>query len=210
MKPTIQLYLASTSPRRQALLEQLGLVFDVVSIDIDESKLTSELPMDYVQRLALNKAREGWGHVQRSLDIPVLGSDTAVVLDGKILGKPRDLECATQMLSRLSGQCHQVMTAIALKYNDREAVCTQISQVSFRAMKEHEIKDYCQTGEPEGKAGGYAIQGLAAQFIQHLEGSYSGVMGLPLFETAELLTQFGVKIMSDNRPCTDYKNKPEK
>lgn len=189
-----QLYLASTSPRRQELLLQLGLEFDILAINIDESMQINEVPRDFVQRLALEKAGAGWNHPGRQQDLPVLGSDTIVVHDGEIFGKPRDSEHAQQMLARLSGNCHQVMTAVALKYAGQETVSVNISRVCFRSMTIEEIKAYCLTSEPEGKAGAYAVQGLAAQFIHHLEGSFSGVMGLPLYETAELLRQSGVKL----------------
>ncbi len=204
-----QLYLASTSPRRQELLQQLGLVFDILSIDADESMLVNETPENFVQRLALDKARDGWKHSGRQYDLPVLGSDTAVVYDGEVFGKPHDKEHAMHMLTCLSGNCHQVMTAVALKYATQELVSINISRVCFRPMTTAEIKAYCLTSEPEGKAGAYAIQGLAAQYIHHLEGSFSAVMGLPLFETAELLRQFAVKIPGSSSVQKKIENKPE-
>jgi septum formation protein len=204
-----QCYLASTSPRRQELLQQLCLSFDILTIDTDESMHMNELAEDFVQRLALEKARAGWKHSARKYDVPVIGSDTAVVYEGEVFGKPRDAEQALQMLIRLSGSCHQVMTAVAIKDAFQEKIAINISRVCFRSMTTQEINAYCATSEPEGKAGAYAIQGLAAQFIHHLEGSFSAVMGLPLYETAELLRQFAVKIPGSSNTYNKLKNKPE-
>jgi len=189
-----QLNLASTSPRRAQLLQQLQLCFHTLSVSIVEIPGDDELPEQYVQRLALEKARAGWRLPACDQTLPVLGSDTEVELDGRIFGKPSD-ECdAQQMLQQLSGRTHQVLTAVAVKSGENEKVVLCQSKVSFRSLSIKEINAYCKTGEPMGKAGAYAIQGLAAVFISHLQGSFSGVMGLPLLETAELLRDFAVKI----------------
>lgn len=196
MNPLIQLYLASTSPRRQALLTQVGYLFKTLAIQIDETPQANEKATDFVTRMALEKARAGWQHVQRTNLLPVLAADTIVVLDDEIFGKPRDRHHALSMLEQLSARSHQVMTAIAVRNREYESVRLTSSQVSFRQLSRLEIESYWQTGEPEGKAGGYAIQGRAALFIKHLEGSYSSVMGLPLCETGELLAQSGVIAMT--------------
>lgn len=187
-----QLYLASTSPRRQSLLKQVGYTFETLTIAIDEMSHEDEKADAFVSRMALEKARAGWQHTQRTSQVPVLGSDTVVVVDDKILGKPRDREHAISMLELLSGRCHQVLSAVAIKQEDDESVMVSVSEVCFRHISRTEIEAYWLTGEPEGKAGAYAIQGRAALFIRQLQGSYSSVMGLPLYETAELLTKCGV------------------
>ena len=187
-----QLILASASPRRQALLRQVGIAFRQQVAEIDETPLDNEVAEDYVVRLALEKARAVRQH---SVDdgLPVLGADTAVVVDGRPLGKPENLAHARQMLQLLSGREHRVMSAVAL-VRSREAVQLSVSRVWFRPLSENEIDAYWRTGEPQDKAGAYAIQGRAAAFIEQLEGSYSGVMGLPLFETAELLKRHAVTL----------------
>jgi septum formation protein len=193
------IYLASGSPRRRELLQQIGVAFRVVGTSVDEAVRPAEVPAAYVERLAVAKADAGWAKADagrtRSLDeadVPVLAADTAVVLDGKVLGKPADRRDAEGMLRQLSGRTHEVLTAIALlTVNGLESrICR--SEVTFRSLAEEEIRDYWETGEPADKAGAYAIQGRAAVFIADLRGSYSGVMGLPLFETAELLSKAGV------------------
>jgi septum formation protein len=192
------IYLASGSPRRRELLAQLGLSFDLLVTDIDESLQSGELADAYVCRLARDKARAALGQmpVRRA---PVLGADTAVVVDRHILGKPADRETAAAMLRRLSGRDHDVLTAVALVDADgdeqREAVAVSRTVVTFRALSDAEIDGYWATGEPCDKAGGYAIQGFGAIFIEAIHGSYSGVMGLPLFETAHLLNGFGYRFM---------------
>ncbi len=195
MSRAIQLYLASTSPRRRELLQQLGLVFDTLAVDVNETIMDNESANDFVVRMALQKATAGWQHIRREQPLPVLGSDTVVVVDDEIFGKPRDRAHAQDMLTRLSGRCHQVLTAVALKSVATEDVRVNSSQVCFRSLSMQEINAYWQTGEPQDKAGAYAIQGLAAQFIRHLQGSYSAVMGLPLYETAELLSETGVECL---------------
>ncbi len=185
------IFLASQSPRRRELLLQIGVTHDVVRVDVSERRLDGETAHDFVARVALDKARAGWQALRGQQRRPVLGADTAVVVDGRILGKPRDREAALAMLQLLSGRTHEVLTAVALVAGS-EAVRTSTSSVTFRTLEEAECAAYWETGEPADKAGAYAVQGLAAVFIARLEGSYSGVMGLPLFETAQLLDEFGI------------------
>jgi len=191
MKP--DLYLASQSPRRHQLLEQIGVRFEVKIADIDETIHANEAPEDYVQRLAMEKADAIWPSLPESLKRPVLGADTTVCLDGEILGKPSDRASAVAMLSALSGREHQVMTGVAL-ISEKRSVCVNVSRVRFRELSYSEIEQYWAIGEPEGKAGGYAIQGYAAAFVSYLEGSYSGVMGLPLYETTQFLSEHNIPI----------------
>ncbi|TVR62201.1 MAG: septum formation inhibitor Maf [Candidatus Competibacteraceae bacterium] len=190
--PAFHLYLASASPRRRELLRQIGVAYRRLPVAVDETPLPCESPGDYVVRLALAKARTGWRTLGRRTPRPVLGADTAVVVDAAILGKPRDRAEGLAMLARLSGREHQVFSAVALATGAREIVKTQESRVRFRELTAAERVAYWNSGEPLDKAGGYAIQGRAATFITELRGSYSGVMGLPLFETAELLREFGI------------------
>ncbi len=184
-----QIYLASTSPRRQELLRQIGVRFALLSVSVDESPLPGEAPAPMVARLALAKARAGWEQVATRNPLPVLGADTTVVVDGRIMGKPADGDAAQAMLTRVSGRCHEVFSAVALVSGDWQGVHDSRSEVCFRAMTPREIQHYCRTSEPYDKAGAYGIQGLAAVFIERLHGSYSGVMGLPLHETALLLEE---------------------
>ena len=180
----MELILASKSPRRQQLLQQLAIDFRTLDIDIDESQQAHETPSDYVTRMASEKARAG--KEQSGVDATVIGADTIVVVDGEVLGKALQPEHALAMLAKLSGRQHQVMTAVTVQrqqaYQD-----ISVSRVCFRHLTADEISAYSQLDEPLGKAGGYAIQGMAAQFIAYIEGSYSGIMGLPLFETARLI-----------------------
>jgi septum formation protein len=186
------IYLASASPRRHELLAQIGVSFTTVDIEVDESIHEGETPEDYVCRVALEKARAGLAVIRdRAINGHVLGADTAVIVDDEILGKPIDREMAASMLRKLSGKTHRVMSAVALAGGE-EIVRLSISRVTFRELSDEEIKDYIATGEPLDKAGAYGIQGHASVFIPLLEGSYSGVMGLPLYETGELLKQSGV------------------
>jgi len=184
------LYLASGSPRRRELLTQIGVPFIVISAPVDESPLPSESAPAYVERLARAKAAAGLARV----DGPavVLGADTAVVLDGRILGKPENREDALAMLADLSGREHQVLTAVALDDGQRVHSFCVTSTVRFRAISTDEAQRYWASGEPADKAGGYAVQGLGAVFVTGLSGSYSAVVGLPLCETADLLGQFGI------------------
>ena len=184
-------YLASASPRRSELLRQIGVRFTVRAAAIDEEPLRGETPEASVARLAAAKAEAIWAGVADSR--PVLGADTAVVLDGAVLGKPRDAEEAMSMLERLSGRAHRVLTAVALRHEGGLDTRLSDSEVRFRATTPAERLAYCRTGEPFDKAGGYGIQGHAAVFVAELKGSYSGVVGLPLNETAALLTHCGVE-----------------
>ncbi|MFT0517547.1 Maf family protein [Pseudomonas faucium] len=184
------LYLASGSPRRRELLTQIGVPFTPVSAPIDETPLPGESAEAYVERLAVAKAEAGLASLGGPA--PTLGADTAVVLDGRILGKPENREHALAMLAELSGRAHQVLTAVAVSDGQRcQSLCVA-SNVRFRAISPAEAERYWASGEPVDKAGGYAIQGLGAVFVTGLEGSYSAVVGLPLSETAELLGQFGI------------------
>lgn len=190
---TAQIYLASQSPRRRELLQQIGVAFHAFVVDTDETIAATEAPADAVCRLASQKAMQGWQHPQRELDIPVLGSDTIVVCNNVVMGKPKNFADAKQMLLQLSGQTHQVLTAVACVQAERQSVRLSQSNVSFRALTEQEIEAYWHRGEPQDKAGSYAIQGYAGLWIREIQGSYSGIMGLPLFETGELLTEFAIK-----------------
>ncbi len=185
----IPLILASASPRRLELLQQLGLQPQVRPADIDETVFDSEHAADYVKRMALEKARV----VAGLLDEPatVLGSDTSVVVDDEVLGKPENQAHAADMLAMLSGRSHRVLSGVALVRGEQEQVLLSSTEVFFRPVSEAEMAAYWHSGEPQGKAGGYAIQGLGAMFIKEIRGSYSGVMGLPLFETCQLLQAFG-------------------
>ncbi|SMN11306.1 Septum formation protein Maf [uncultured Candidatus Thioglobus sp.] len=182
----MKINLASNSLRRQKLLQQIGVDFDVIDISINEVWDRQELAKDYVMRMALEKAYAAKLKVHNKA--PILAADTSVILDDIVLGKAETAQDAKKMLQQLSGRAHQVYTAVALLGAD-ELFRLQISQVHFRCLSETEIMQYCDTQEPLGKAGGYAIQGQGAIFIKHLAGSYSGVMGLPLFEIAEMLQQ---------------------
>lgn len=194
-----QLYLASASPRRAELLRQLGLTFTVVNAAVEERVDVDEAPEDYVQRVALAKALAGLDSLGGSNTAPVLGADTEVVLDGEVFGKPQDAAHAQVLLQRLSGRTHRVLSAVALVTNNAQRVIVQHSLVTMRNLNDEECAAYWATGEPRDKAGGYAIQGVGAMFIANLQGSYSGVMGLPLFETAELLQTFGIEILGGGR-----------
>lgn len=188
------LYLASGSPRRRELLTQIGIPFTSLSAAIDETPLPAEAAAAYVERLAREKACAGLASLPPSSDSPVavLGADTAVVLEGRILGKPQNREDALAMLAALSGREHLVMTAVAVADHQRCLSVNVSSRVVFRTISTEQAEAYWASGEPADKAGSYAIQGLGAVFVQRLEGSYSAVVGLPLNETAELLGQFGI------------------
>lgn len=191
---TARIILASASPRRQQLLDQVGVAHKAVSADVDESIEPGELPVDYVTRIATSKAR--WVAARETGKLPVLAADTAVVLRGSILGKPVDATEARRMLGSLSGQVHEVLSAVVLLTPAGDELRrTSVSTVTFAAMDAAWIDAYCATGEPLDKAGAYAIQGYAAQHISRLEGSYSGVMGLPLFETMDLLRCAGIHVL---------------
>ena len=181
------LLLASASPRRRELLWQIGVAHRVAVADIDEQLRPGEAPAACVQRLALAKASKHWQG-----ELPVVGADTGVVLDGEMLAKPRHRDDALAMLARLAGRTHRVLTAVALVDHRGSEVRLSDSEVRFRELEPYECARYWESGEPRDKAGGYAIQGLGAVFISELRGSYSGVCGLPLFETAALLDAAGV------------------
>jgi septum formation protein len=189
------LHLASRSPRRSELLARLGLDFGVLEIDIPEQRQPGEAPDDYGRRVAREKAGAGLLRVMAVPGAVVLGADTEVVLDDDVFGKPSDDADATAMLRRLSGRTHRVITAVSLVSASRELQAVSISEVTFAPLSDAGIAAYVATGEPRGKAGGYAIQGRAQAFITHLSGSYSGVMGLPLHETATMLRAFGFTIL---------------
>ncbi|EKM0527328.1 Maf family protein [Cronobacter turicensis] len=182
------LYLASGSPRRQELLGMLGVTFERLVPGVEEQRAPQEAPQDYVTRLARDKARAGVALAAR--DLPVLGADTIVVLDGDVLEKPRDAAHAAEMLRRLSGQTHEVMTAVALADKQRVRERLVMTRVTFRALTAQDIAAYVESGEPMDKAGAYGIQGLGGCFVRRIEGSYHAVVGLPLVETWELLSEF--------------------
>ena len=198
-------YLASRSPRRQALLTQLDIEFEPLLLreargrarDVVEEALDAEPPAHYVERMARTKAQVGWRRVEeRGLaPRPVLGADTEGVLDGEVFGKPRDADAAMRMVRRLSGRTHQVLTAVALCHRERTEVEVSVSRVTLRRLGAVEIERYVASGEPFDKAGGYAMQGRAAAFISRIEGSYTGVVGLPLYETAGLLARIGMPVL---------------
>lgn len=186
------LYLASGSPRRRELLAQIGVPFTPLIASIDETPWSDEPAAGYVERLAREKALAGLSMLAQAAGAVVLGADTAVVLDGQILGKPRDRADGLAMLGALAGREHQVLTAVALACAGRVESRVVTSRVAFRALRPGEAEAYWATGEPQDKAGGYGIQGLAAVFVSQLQGSYSAVVGLPLCETAQLLGEFGI------------------
>jgi len=198
-------YLASKSPRRQELLRQLGVEFTELKLreapgreaDVVESPREAEAPVEYVKRVTRLKASVAWHRMgRRNLSRrPVLAADTEVVLEGRVLGKPRDAPDAIAMLAALSAKTHEVVTAVAVRWEAQLVQGVSSSRVTFRELPKDEIERYIATGEPFDKAGGYGIQGRAAAFIRHLEGSYSGVVGLPLFETAEILTKIGYQVL---------------
>jgi septum formation protein len=186
------LLLASASPRRSDLLKQMGVSFTVLAVDIDESRQGDESPVDYVSRLAVEKAQAGF--TRHDGKLPSLGADTIVVFDGQIFGKPRDQQHAETMLMALSGKVHSVFTAVAIDNGSGAALAVSETRVEFRTISQSECLIYWQSGEPQGKAGAYAIQGRGGVFVEKLEGSYSGVVGLPLAETEQLLQRFSVPL----------------
>ena len=192
-----KLILASSSPRRRELLEQIGVLFDVKVADVDETPLADESPEEYVQRLALAKARK----IAQGLTQPCLGSDTSVVLNGKIFGKPQSDGDAREMLQALSGQSHQVMSAVAMVQHTQDGERSDVrlvsTKVTFKKLSNDQIDKYIATGEPADKAGAYGIQGKGALLVEGIEGSYSNVVGLPLTETATLLEQYDIPYWQD-------------
>jgi len=195
-----RIYLASQSPRRRELLKQIGINFEMLllrsdprrNLEVDETPHAGELPESYVERVARAKAEAGYAALRfRNLPpFPVLAADTTVTLDNKIFGKPDSAEHAVDMLHQLSGTEHRVLSAVAIALDEHVEVALSISTVRFAALSEERIRRYLLTREYADKAGGYAIQGQAGAFVEHLSGSYSGVMGLPLFETVQLLQRF--------------------
>jgi septum formation protein len=200
-----RIYLASRSPRRRELLKQIGINFEVLIMrsfptmraDVDETPRPAESPGDYVTRIAANKAMTGWTRaLERRLPrLPVLGADTTVTLGGEIIGKPANADDALKVLRKLSGQEHEVFSAVAVAMNDNVTTKLSRSRVRFAELSDSMIQDYVDTGESMDKAGAYGVQGKAATFIAEINGSYSGIMGLPLFETAQLLKQVGFPIL---------------
>jgi septum formation protein len=188
-----QIILASASPRRSELLKQIGISHRIMAVDINETPLANESPLAYVERVAAEKSAAC--QVLLNDNLPVLSADTSVICDGEIMGKPLDLDHAISMLSRLSGRSHQVYSAVSLR-GDQHWQALSISEVKFKSLSTDEIIAYWQTGEPCDKAGAYAIQGLASTFIESITGSFSGVMGLPLYETAQLLAKQGIKVIT--------------
>lgn len=197
----MRIYLASRSPRRRELLHQIGVPFDTLifrtgarsDTEVDETPLPDEAATDYVQRVAKAKAEYGWGLVglRHLMPQPVLSADTTLELEGRIIGKPADENDAAAILRQLSGRTHRVLTGVAVHFQGRTEYALNTSEVRFRTLEEEEIRHYVMTGEPMDKAGAYGIQGRAGMFVEHLAGSYSGVMGLPICETAQLLKRFG-------------------
>ena len=185
-----QLYLASRSPRRQALLRQVGLRFALLPADVPEQPAPGQAPADYARAVALAKAGAAGAAAPDAL--PVLGADTDVVIDGQILGKPAGRAEALDMLRRLGGRTHEVYSAVAVMGQGRADTALSVTEVSFGPVTAEAAAAYWDSGEPAGKAGGYAIQGRGAQFVREIRGSYSGVVGLPLYETLQLLRTFGV------------------
>ncbi|AMN46642.1 hypothetical protein ACG33_05930 [Steroidobacter denitrificans] len=199
-KPLI--YLASASPRRSALLHQIGVAHHVWPLAVDEQVHAAEQPACYVQRLAGTKARTLWAQLAEAARLPVLAADTAVAIDKNILGKPRDEADGLRMLALLSGRTHEVYTAVALCREDACDLALSVSEVTFRSLSQKEMSAYWHSGEPADKAGAYAIQGRAALYIEHIAGSYSGIMGLPLFETGRLLAAAGLHF-TGQQDCMD-------
>jgi septum formation protein len=186
-----QIILASASPRRKELLDQIKVTYVTCPVDLDETPLCYEAPLDYVQRLAAEKSAVCLARLQT--DVPVLAADTTVVLGSLIMGKPKDKIDALAMLAQLSGKTHHVYTAISLRGHEHNQAVS-VTEVTFRCLTDQEMLDYWDTGEPLDKAGGYAIQGRGGVFVESIKGSFSGVVGLPLFETAQLLAKQGIEL----------------
>ena len=191
---TSKIILASNSPRRAELLTQLGVNYQICAVDIDETPFKNESPLDYVQRVAAEKSATCLQ--LKNTQYPILAADTVVVLNNQIMGKPENQQHAAQMLRYLSAQTHQVYSAISFR-GKQHWQCVNITEVTFRSIQALEMAAYWNTGEPCDKAGGYAIQGMGSIFIESIKGSFSAVMGLPLFETAEILTKQGIKIIHE-------------
>jgi len=198
------IYLASASPRRSQLLDQIGVQHLVRPASIDESPSPGEAPADYVTRLARTKAEVAWSRLAEGERRPVLGADTTVAIDGVMLGKPGSATEGLGMLRQLSGKTHQVHTAVALRSPSGLDSRVSVSDVTFRQLEDQECRAYWESGEPLDKAGGYAVQGLAAVFITRIAGSYSGIMGLPLAETSELLIAIGWRPFGSTLPAARH------
>ena len=195
----MNIHLASSSPRRHEILMAMGIKFTAAGVDIDESRYDGESASDMVVRLAMAKANAARTMVARS--VPVIGSDTAVVLDNQILGKPESKDEAVEMLASLSGREHKVLTGVALDYSGEITTITSAMGVRFREIHPNEASIYWQSGEPRDKAGAYAIQGIGGIFVEYISGSYSGIVGLPVFETAKLLSNADlfISLLESNR-----------
>lgn len=191
------LYLASKSQRRRALLEQVGVGYQLLNVSVDESTRRDLPPEQQAQQLACDKAMAGWHAPSRTRELPVLGADTLIEFDGEVFGKPRDRRHGLAMLQRLSGHTHWVHSGVAVCLGERVETVVSRTRVSLRATSAAERLAYWYSGEPADKAGGYAIQGVGAVFVQAIEGSYSGVVGLPLCETAQLLRGFGIDLFDE-------------
>ena len=199
------IYLASRSARRRDLLKQMGVNFEMLLLregagrdaDFDESQISNESPRDYVVRVARLKAEAGWLRLEqrRLMRHPVLSGDTTVAFNDTILAKPKDREDAVAMLKELSGTVHLVYTAVAVKFHESLREALSVTEVRLRELSDDEIRRYVATGDPMDKAGAYGIQGKASMFIESINGSYSGVVGLPMFETSQLLSQFGFQLL---------------
>ncbi|MEQ1636117.1 MAG: Maf family protein [Methylococcales bacterium] len=190
-----QIILASASPGRRELLDQIGIRYRVQAADVDETAFAGETPLAYVGRIAA--AKSAWVQSCHKTDLPILAADTSVVCNGRILGKPLDEADAANMLQHLSGCTHQVYTALSLRASAEHWQSVSVTDVTFKTLSKAEIRAYWKTGEPVDKAGSYAIQGLASVFVTAIQGSFSGVVGLPIFETVSLLAQVGIKILHD-------------
>lgn len=190
----MDIHLASSSPRRHEILTAMGLRFTAAGVDIDETRYEGEPVADMVVRLAIAKAAAARENLDQSL--PIIGADTAVVIGDQVLGKPGSQDEAVQMLASLSGRSHTVLTGVALDYAGVVRTATSLTQVRFREISPDEAQSYWQSGEPLDKAGAYAVQGVAGIFVEELSGSYSGVVGLPVFETAALLADAGLEVLS--------------
>ncbi len=189
-----QIILASASPRRAELLDQVGITYEIQSVDIDEDSMQNESAEDLVQRLAIEKSQ-----AIKNSHMPVLGADTLGLIGDQLLVKPIDLDHSIEMLSAMSGNWHDILSAVAITHKENTSVRLNRNRVLFRKISQNEMLRYWQTGEPRDKAGSYAIQGIAAMFIERIEGSYSGIMGLPLFETMQLLNDLGISNLTKNQ-----------
>ncbi len=194
MNPTPAVYLASNSPRRREILQNLGYAVRNIAVETDETPHAGEAAADYVLRLARAKNQAARAAHPEAADCAIVSADTAVVLDGAILGKPADAAHAAAMLRALSGRTHQVLTAVCVSFRGHTHALVQQNDVGFRQLDDAEIAAYLATGEPLDKAGAYGIQGIGGVFVRHLSGSFTGVMGLPVFETVELLHRCGARV----------------